>query len=248
MVRRYPDRHAAAEWSGGVIVYYVHADHLNTPRLVTDTANNIRWRWDSDPFGTTPPNENPSGLGMFEYNLRFPGQQYDAVVGLHYNYFRDYDPAIGRYVESDPIGIWGGLNTYAYVSGNPLSLVDRKGRNPAAAAPIIGTIAGGGAAAATGGVIVAGGIGYGAGTVFNNGLNRILEHYTGTSLGGLIADMCIASDDENRCKAVMRGCKNGCTDIYDDDRDSLPGTGTNYQSRWRLCVRNCMQAQGCYNF
>jgi RHS repeat-associated protein len=114
--------------SGGVIVYYVHGDHLNTPRLVTDTSNNIRWRWDSDPFGTRIPNENPSGLGLFTYNLRFPGQQYDAVVGLHYNYFRDYDPAIGGYVESDPIGLYGGsFSTYAYASGDPLSRFDEEG-------------------------------------------------------------------------------------------------------------------------
>jgi RHS repeat-associated protein len=113
--------------SGGVILYYVHADHLNTPRLVTDTANNLRWRWDSDAFGTTVPNVNPSGLGVFEYSLRFPGQQYDAVVGLHYNYFRDYDPAVGRFVESDPIGLKGGVNTFSYVGANPLSRYDAFG-------------------------------------------------------------------------------------------------------------------------
>jgi RHS repeat-associated protein len=113
--------------SGGVVLYYVHADHLNTPRLVTDSANNIVWRWDSDAFGTTPPNENPSGLGMFEYNLRFPGQQYDAVVGLHYNYFREYDPAKGGYVESDPIGLRGGVNTYLYAEGEPVDNDDPDG-------------------------------------------------------------------------------------------------------------------------
>jgi len=110
--------------SGGVILYYVHADHLNTPRLVTDTTNNIRWRWDSDPFGTTLPNENPSSLGVFVYSLRFPGQQYDAVVGLNYNYYRDYDPAIGKYVESDLIGIEDDLNTYAYAHSRPLLETD----------------------------------------------------------------------------------------------------------------------------
>jgi RHS repeat-associated protein len=116
--------------SGGVDLYYVHADHLNTPRLVTDTANNIRWRWDSDPFGTTSANDNPSGLGTFEYNLRFPGQQYDQVVGLHYNYFRDYDSASGKYVKSDPIGLHGGVNTYAYVQGDPIRKIDPKGLVP----------------------------------------------------------------------------------------------------------------------
>jgi len=113
--------------AGGVILYYVHTDHLNTPRLVTDTANNIRWRWDSDPFGTTLPDENPSGLGLFTYNLRFPGQQYDSVVGLNYNYFRDYDLGTGRYLQSDPIGLGGGLNTYLYVRANSIGHSDPLG-------------------------------------------------------------------------------------------------------------------------
>jgi RHS repeat-associated protein len=109
----------------GIDVFYVHADNLNTPRLVTQPSNNAeRWRWDSDPFGTTVPNENPATLGVFKYNLRFPGQQYDGIAGLFYNYFRDYDSAIGRYVESDPIGLRGGLNTYSYVSENPIWAVD----------------------------------------------------------------------------------------------------------------------------
>jgi RHS repeat-associated protein len=59
--------------------------------------------------------------------LRFPGQYYDAETGKHYNYYRDYDPAIGRYIQSDPIGLKGGINTYAYADSNPLALVDSKG-------------------------------------------------------------------------------------------------------------------------
>ena len=56
-----------------------------------------------------------------------PGQYVDAKAGKHYNYFRDYDPAVGRYIESDPIGLRAGLNTYAYVDGTPLSFADPMG-------------------------------------------------------------------------------------------------------------------------
>jgi RHS repeat-associated protein len=73
------------------------------------------------------PDQNPSGLGTFVFNLRFPGQYYDQETGLFYNYFRDYDPAKGRYIESDPIGLAGGINTYAYVINNPVNLIDPLG-------------------------------------------------------------------------------------------------------------------------
>jgi RHS repeat-associated protein len=69
----------------------------------------------------------PQGLGDFTYRLRFPGQFFDWETGLHYNVFRDYDPGMGRYVESDPIGLAGGLNTYAYVLSNPLKYIDPLG-------------------------------------------------------------------------------------------------------------------------
>jgi RHS repeat-associated protein len=111
-----------------VSIYYVHTDQLNAPRVITRPSDNaIAWRWDADPFGTVAPNQNPSGLGTFIYNLRFPGQYYQAETGLNYNMFRDYDPQTGRYMESDPIGLRGGINTYAYARGNPISNDDPLG-------------------------------------------------------------------------------------------------------------------------
>lgn len=103
----------------------IHPEHLNTPRQVYNDQQQLRWKWEQqEPFGNNPADENPSGLGAFDLPLRLPGQVNDKETGLHYNYSRDYDPRLGRHAESDPIGLRGGLNTYAYVQGNPLSKID----------------------------------------------------------------------------------------------------------------------------
>jgi RHS repeat-associated protein len=118
--------------AGSVDIYYVHTDHLNAPRRVTrSTDNTIVWVWNSDPYGLGFVDADPDGDGQtFIYNLRFPGQYYDAETGLTYNYNRDYDPGTGRYVESDPIGLKGGIDPYAYVGDNPLKFVDPSGLAP----------------------------------------------------------------------------------------------------------------------
>jgi RHS repeat-associated protein len=109
-------------------VYYIHTDHLGTARKITRPSDNgLMWRWDPDTFGSVTPNTNPAGLGTFTYRLGFPGQYYLPESGLYYNYFRDYDSQMGRYVESDPIGLNGGINTYSYVRNNPISRSDPRG-------------------------------------------------------------------------------------------------------------------------
>ncbi|WP_164705184.1 RHS repeat-associated core domain-containing protein, partial [Pseudomonas viridiflava] len=69
--------------------------------------------------------------------LRFPGQIYDAQTQLSYNYYRDYNPDTERYVQSDPIGLNGGLNTYGYVEGNPNSNLDFYGLNGSSVIPVV---------------------------------------------------------------------------------------------------------------
>ena len=108
-------------------IAYVQTDHLDTPRTVIDRAGRQRWSWVAEPFGNSPPIENPVGFGVFKLNLRMPGQYHDVESGLVYNWNRTYDAALGRYTQSDPIGLAGGINTYAYVENQPTSLTDPMG-------------------------------------------------------------------------------------------------------------------------
>ena len=121
-------------WAGAgrqQTLHYIEPDHLGTPRNVIEPGRNSAvWNWDlrGEAFGSSDPNDDSDGNGeRFVFNLRFSGQVNDALSGLSYNYFRNYDPSIGRYVESDPVGLLGGVSTYAYVRNNPLLRVDSWG-------------------------------------------------------------------------------------------------------------------------
>jgi len=141
------------------VIHYVWADHLDTPRAITtsDTVSTLEWKWDSDPFGTTSAQQI-----ALAYNLRFPGQYFDQETAKHYNYFRDYDPRTGRYLESDPVGMNAGINTYTYADPNPIGYIDRLGLQSAAAARLLCGI-GGGMRGLPGGIVgVLGGITLGA--------------------------------------------------------------------------------------
>ncbi|WP_422465423.1 RHS repeat-associated core domain-containing protein [Endozoicomonas sp. ALC013] len=104
-------------------VYDVHADQLSTPRAMTDQAGSTARATSLSPYGVADITRGES-LG---FNIRFPGQYADGESGLYYNRFRDYAPGSGRYVQSDPIGLLGGVNLFVYGLANPISQVDLYG-------------------------------------------------------------------------------------------------------------------------
>ncbi len=102
--------------------FYYHRDHLGTPQVLTDKTGTIVWQAKYATFGLAK-----IGVQKVVSNLRFPGQYFDVETGLHYNYFRYYDPSTGRYLRSDPIDLRGGMNTFEYVFSNPLGYSDPLG-------------------------------------------------------------------------------------------------------------------------
>ena len=102
--------------------YYFHNDHLGTPQVVTNSNEEVVWKGEYDPFG-----ECIEVVDLIEQNLRLPGQYFDQETGLHYNFHRTYDPNTGRYIESDPVGLKGGINTYGYAFQNSIRYTDPTG-------------------------------------------------------------------------------------------------------------------------
>jgi len=104
-------------------ITFIHADPLGTPRYATDENQHIVWSADYDAYGSA----HVDAGATTRINLRFAGQYFDDVTGLHYNYLRDYAPAAGRYLQPDPAGLPGGLNLYEYAGANPLAATDVRG-------------------------------------------------------------------------------------------------------------------------
>jgi RHS repeat-associated protein len=212
-------------------IRYVETDHLGTPRALFTTAGQKTWDWDffGSAFGEHAANDAADSNGTLEdFNLRFPGQYYDAKTGLFYNYFRDYEPQTGRYLESDPIGLRGGLSTYGYAFGAPISYSDRSGSVAGAAAglcfiPGVGWVS---CAGAAGGAALAGLLCWvtGACGAISNGI------------GDLIDSLCAEEDED--CNAHFTRCLE--TSLND-------AVGGSYGwGRCSLCRDTCVQQGGTW--
>ncbi|MBS0577490.1 MAG: RHS repeat protein, partial [Proteobacteria bacterium] len=212
-------------------VKYIEPDHQGTPRVVVDPGSNVAiWNWSilNDPFGQGQPvNLNGS---TFSLGLRLPGQMYDAESGMAYNYFRDFDAARGRYLESDPIGLGAGTSTYAYSYSSPVVFRDAAGLNGAIALPVpagglaTGTgatsagagAAGAGAAEAGGGIAAAG-----AGTVAIAVTGAAVAGYaTGTAAYPYIEPYLSAGLDRV-CRAKTDDCAREWEEAYRECKKQL---------------------------
>jgi RHS repeat-associated protein len=171
---------------------------------MTDAAAAVKWRADYEPFGKA----TVKATSTIENNLRFPGQYFDRETGLHYNYFRDYDPNSGRYIEADPIGLEGGSNLYLYANASPTMYTDPTGEFALnIAGGVLGTISGG-----VGGYISSGGQLQGAvnGALVGGAVGLI------NPLGGLIGTFTsgAASSVAGQILGNQQACKD---DIFDVD-------------------------------
>lgn len=181
-------------------VAYLHTDHLGTPRFATNSGGTQVWSWTNDAFGTSTPG------GSITVNLRMPGQYYDSESGLFYNWNRYYNPAIGRYISSDPIGLEGGqLNIFNYVDANPVTGIDPVGlvnsyQQCVTEYVSTWTCTGGAVGAmigATGGTVVLPGVGTAAGAAGVGAAGAGLGAVTGMTIGNI---MCNKPDDDRSGK------------------------------------------------
>ncbi|MCD9033203.1 RHS repeat protein [Luteimonas sp. Y-2-2-4F] len=238
-------------------LHYVQPDHLGTPRAVIDPVRNVAvWTWDlaSEAFGNSPPHQDPDDDGAaFVLDLRFPGQRYDAASGLNYNYLRDgYDAGSGRYTQSDPTGLSGGVNTYAYVESNPLLFTDslglRKDQGCVAAYIAGGAVCGGaigyyggGALGGIGGGLVCSPAGPGAlgcaggGAIAGSNGGGLLGSAIGGALGNLAGQAMCPDEDEDKCEEQAQKDEQMCR------MATIPGTGprarcwASVQERYGAC-------------
>ncbi|WP_260476915.1 RHS repeat-associated core domain-containing protein [Stenotrophomonas sp. 278] len=219
---------------GGSQLAFLQPDHMGTPRMVIDAIRDVTiWEWDSktEVFGNQIPNSDADGDGVsYELAMRFPGQLATDASALFYNYQREYDPSAGRYSQSDPIGLNGGLDTYSYVGGNPLIFSDPYGlerrEECIAAATLVGAMCGSAGGAYLGGTWGAAGGGLacsasGPGALACAGAGGMSGAAAGGYAGGILGQKAGQLAGEAFCPGEDEGCP-PCKTV--DGRTVFPGT------------------------
>lgn len=194
------------------VLYFIHTDQIGTPQKLTNGALSVVWDGVFDPFG------NPAaGASLSLTNLRFPGQYFDAESGLNQNWYRDYGTAVGRYLQSDPIGLSAGTNTYSYVDSNPFTYIDPEGRLAWLAIP--GICAGGGCEAAGAAL----------------GLAWLLSTPESRKLANSAAAALCRDPDRPSDRAIKNQCIRQCVPLLEG-----PGTSDQRTNNFNKCVRACI--------
>ncbi|NUW71974.1 RHS repeat protein [Vibrio mediterranei] len=191
-------------------VYHVHNDHLGTPQALTDELGEVVWKAQYTPFGRASVTTE-----QVTFNLRFPGQYFDAETGLHYNWHRYYDPALGRYLQSDRLGLFDGVDTYGYVRGSPLAWSDPTGEYGipgaiygALSGAVGGYISGGRTGFIVGGIAgaVVGFVAPKASTWVGTSVGAITASYLGQYAGLVVSNKdAVAIENYDHCAAIGAG-------------------------------------------
>lgn len=230
---------------------YLQPDHLGTPRAVIDPVRNVAvWTWDlaSEVFGNSAPNQDPDLDAVpFVFDMRFPGQRFDAASGLNYNYFRDYEAGTGRYAQSDPIGLAGGISTYSYAHGNALSNKDPSGLQPPppAGAAAAGTWAlthppvGPTSPANANGLSPDGTSALGQGCRLPQ-ISPLAHQLLAQVVGGPFFAWAVSQRYSKECEKADDECSDEC-------ERHLGRSRTSQGIPFRVCWVQCMSRKGCYD-
>jgi RHS repeat-associated protein len=213
---------------------YVHADHLGSPQKLTDASQATIWDGVFDPFG-----EEVAIAGLAAMPMRFPGQYADDETGFSYNYFRDYEPAIGKYIQSDPIGLRGGNNAYAYAANGPTIWIDPLGLYTRCMPGTIEDLT----SPECQGPQQGGGGGFGGGTGGGPPVELVVAGVVIATATGVIAWLCDDADDEisekdkDYCRKQFEHDQDKCYENYSFNRDALRGCLERASEIFRACMK-----------
>jgi RHS repeat-associated protein len=217
--------------TGSPNLYFVHADQIDTPIMMTDDTKAVVWNALFLPFGSVE-----SITGSATNNMRFPGQYFLIEDGLHYNWYRHYDPTLGRYTRPDPL--IDVLATYPNTLGKTSQANFDAAQLPGAVdlAPEV-EIASTAPPGFTNGP---------SNYAYVKSAPTMRTDPTGLLTGPFtpiprMAQQCVSLD----CTKVIANCKEECIGVYVESPNSLPGSGHDMFGRMRRCIRECARRSGC---